>query len=349
MSSFLEDYADWIEAHLDEWTTTTQGVLDPDVKYHYMRIRPPAIGEPFHNPEVPLGQIHISNRAPGEEYAFEARAVVDAGFLELVRYGVRRADDPLIIDSLKVVDHILKIDTPYGPCWRRYNHDGYGQRKDGGPFLGYGQGRAWPILTGERAHYELAAGHDVQPLLRAMERFSSIGGMLPEQVWDYADMPEEGMYCGRSAGSAQPLVWAHAEYLKLLRSIADGEVFDRIPIVAERYGVPADKRNFQSRLEIFRVNRPITAMTQGGTLRIADPDRFQAVWSLDNWATTQRTDSCQIGPTGAYVDITVPADASGSVQFTLFWPGAQRWAGHNWEVEIHPQPQQVSAAVRPQS
>ena len=85
-------------------------------------------------PLCPPGNIHIANRGPGEKYDFEAREVIDAGFLELVRYGVRRADDPLIIDSLKVVDHILKIDTPYGPCWRRYNHDGYGQRKDGGPF-----------------------------------------------------------------------------------------------------------------------------------------------------------------------------------------------------------------------
>ncbi len=350
LGAFLEDYADWIEAHLDEWTTTTGGVLHPDVPYHYMRIRPPAEGEPFHNPEIPPGEIHIANRAPGEQYAFQAREIIDAGFLELVRYGIRRPDDPLIVDSLKVVDKVLKIDTPFGPCWRRYNHDGYGQRKDGGPFLGYGQGRAWPILTGERAHYELAAGHDVKPLLRAMEQFSSCGGMLPEQVWDYADMPARGLYCGRSAGSAQPLVWAHAEYLKLLRSIADGQVFDRIDIVAQRYGVPADKRNFESRMEIFRVNRPISAMTQGGTLRIADPERFQVIWSTDNWATTQKTDSHQAGFPGSYADITVAADAQGAVQFTLFWPVENRWAGHNWEVTIHPQPpRQGPAAVRPQS
>ena len=117
LAAFLEDYADWIEAHLDEWTTAINGVLDPEVTHHYMRIRPPAQGEPFHNPEIPPGEIHIANRAPGEQVAFEARAVVDAGFLELVRYGIRRADDPLIVNSLKVIDKVLKIDTPYGPCW----------------------------------------------------------------------------------------------------------------------------------------------------------------------------------------------------------------------------------------
>jgi len=239
LAEFFENYADWLEAHLDEWTTTRRGVILPEVPYHYMRIRPPAEGEPFHNPDIPPGMIHIANRAPDEKFAFEAREVVDPGFLELVRYGIRRADDPLIVDSLKVVDSILKIDTPYGPCWRRYNHDGYGQRKDGGPYMGWGQGRAWPIMTGERAHFELAAGHDVTPYVTALERFSSIGGMLPEQVWDYADLPEEGMYFGRSAGSAQPLVWAHSEYIKLLRSVSDGQVFDRISVVADRYGAPA--------------------------------------------------------------------------------------------------------------
>ena len=314
-----------------------------------MRIRPPAVGEPFHNPEIPLGQINIANRAPGEEYSFEARAVIDGGFLELVRYGIRRPDDPLIVESLKVVDKVLKIETPYGPCWRRYNHDGYGQRKDGGPFIHFGQGRAWPILVGERAHYELAAGGDVQSLLKAMENFASIGGMMPEQVWDYNDMPEEGMYCGRSAGSAQPLVWSHAEYLKLLRSIADGQVFDRISVVAERYGVPADQRSFQSRIEIFRVNRPITTMTPGSTLRVTDRSRFQVVWSLDDWASTHRTDSRQVGAPGSYADICVTPEVAGSLRFTLHWPAEGRWLGHDYEVTIQPKMQQRLAAARPSS
>ncbi len=349
LGSFLEDYADWIEAHLDEWTTTRRGVLDPEVPYHYMRIRPPADGEPFHNPEISPGQINIANRAPGEQYSFEAREVIDGGFLELVRYGIRRPDDPLVVESLKVVDKILKIETPYGPCWRRYNHDGYGQRKDGGPFIHFGQGRAWPILVGERAHYELAAGGDVASLLKAMENFASIGGMMPEQVWDYNDMPEEGMYCGRSAGSAQPLVWAHAEYLKLLRSIADGEVFDRISVVAERYGLPTSQRSFENRMEIFRVNRPITAMMQGGTLRVTDPSRFQVVWTLDDWGSTQRTDSRQVGSPGSYADLCVGQQATGMLRFTLHWPAEGRWLGRDYEVAISTGQQTTFAAERPKS
>ena len=350
LGSFLESYADWIEAHLDEWTTTNRGILHPDVPYHYMRIRPPAEGEPFHNDNIPPGMIHIANRGPDEKYDFEAREVIDGGFLELVRYGVRRADDPLIIDSLKVVDAVLKIETPYGDCWRRYNHDGYGQRKDGGPYVGYGQGRAWPILTGERAHYELAAGHNVTPFITAIERFSSFGGMLPEQIWDYADLPSEGMYLGRSAGSAQPLVWAHAEYIKLLRSVADGQVFDRISVVADRYAVPKEKRTFQSRMEIFQTGRPISAMVQGGTLRIVDAQRFRVTWTNDNWATKNAMDSRVVGKPGSFVDIQTAHDEVGTIIFTLFWPEENRWLGRNYEVAVNEEPvPQGTAATKPKS
>jgi glucoamylase len=350
LGTFLEEYADWIEAHLDEWTTTTHGVLHPDILHHYMRIRPPAKGEPFHNDQIPGGMIHIANRGPGEKSDFEAREIIDAGFLELVRYGVRRADDPLIIDSLKVVDAVLKIDTPHGACWRRYNHDGYGQRKDGGPYLGWGQGRAWPILSGERAHFEVAAGHNVTPFITALERFSSVGCMLPEQVWDYADLPSEGMYFGRSAGSAEPLVWAHAEYLKLLRSVADGKVFDSISVVQERYAVAKDQRTFQSRLEVFQIGRPISTVVQGGTLRIMDAARFNVIYSTDNWTTKTKIEARVVGRPGAFADIPVAADQTGSIIFTLYWPEENRWLGHNCQIDIQAEvPTQSNAADKPRA
>jgi glucoamylase len=334
LAAFLESYADWIESHLDEWTTTREGVLHPEVKYHYMRINPPCIGEPFYNPQAAPGCIHLSNRSPDERYDFEAREVIDAGFLELVRYGIRRADDPLIIDSLKVVDYCLKIVTPYGVCWRRYNHDGYGQRKDGGSYEGWGQGRAWPILTGERAHYELAAGHDINGYITSLERFSSIGGMMPEQIWDYADIPSEGMYLGRSAGSAQPLVWAHSEYIKLLRSVIDGRVFDRISVVEERYAVPASQRTFSSQVEIFQTGRPITRLPAGLTFRILDPNPFRVVWTMDDWNTVTHTDSQVVGHPGSYVDIKTAPNQTGTIIFTLYWPAENRWLGRNISIAV---------------
>jgi glucoamylase len=334
LAGFLEDYADWIEAHLDEWTTTDDGVLLPEVKRHYMRINPPCVGEPFHNPAIPPGHLVLSNRAPGEKSCFEAREIIDAGFLELVRYGIRRPDDPLIVDSLKVVDHVLKMDTPYGPCWRRYNHDGYGQRKDGGPYMGWGQGRAWPLLGGERGHYELAAGRDVRPFITAIEKFASIGGMLPEQVWDHDDVPELELFRGKSSGAAQPLVWAHSEYLKLLRSAADGQVFDCLSCVKDRYGVAPGTRTFRNNLEIFQTSRPVAALAAGMTLRVVDTQRFRMVYSLDAWKTNATMESKPVGYAGFYADLPTTAGWSGTIAFTFYWPEQDKWLGRNFEVTV---------------
>ena len=218
--------------------------------------------EPEEDPNC--GTLAIRNRPPGKRSEFPAREVVDAGFLELVRYGIRPANDSLMEDSLRVVDAVLRVVTPFGLCWYRYNHDGYGPRPDGGPYEGWGKGRLWPLLTGERGHYELAAGRDVKPFILAMEGFASRGGMLPEQVWDEPDGPSRSKRFGQCAGAAMPLMWAHAEYIKLLRSTADGQVFDRIPIVAERY---MNKRGRKD-LEVWKPTRRLKAMSAGEVLRI---------------------------------------------------------------------------------
>ncbi len=334
LGAFLESYADWLEAHLDEWTTTDDGVLLPEIKRHYVRINPPKPGEPFYNPDLGLGHYNIANRAPGECFNFAANEVIDGGFLELVRYGIRRADDPLIVDSIKVADHVLKIDTPNGTCWRRYNHDGYGQQKDGGPFIHYGQGRAWPILTGERAHYELAAGGDTASLIKAMEQFSSIGGMLPEQVWDYKDMPDKGLYFGQSAFSAQPLVWAHAEYIKLLRSVVDGRVFDRISVVENRYGVKHAERTFVSEVEYFQVTRPLSQVPRGKRIAIVDQAQFQVVWTLDGWTTTHTDKAVLLGYPGFCATLPTADAGPCTLEFALHWFIEGRWTPANYSVAI---------------
>ena len=128
-----------------------------------------------------------------------------------------------------MVDAFLKIDTPFGPVWRRYNHDGYGQREDGRPYTGWGKGRGWPLLTGERGLYEVAHGNEVKHYISAMEKFASSTGLLSEQVWDKQDIKELHLFLGRPTGAAMPLAWAHSEYIKLLRSASDGKVFDLIP------------------------------------------------------------------------------------------------------------------------
>jgi len=139
------------------------------------------------------------------------------------------------------------------------------------------------------------------------------------------------------AGSAQPLVWAHAEYLKLLRSAADGRVFDRISVVAERYAVESGKRTFTNHIEIFEITRPVSTIFSGYTLRIVDREHFRVVYTLDNWVTTLSKDARAVGYPGSFVDIPTAADQEGPITFTLAWPGQdgeERWLGRNIDVSV---------------
>ncbi|MGE5189842.1 MAG: glycoside hydrolase family 15 protein [Gemmatimonadota bacterium] len=330
-AAFLEEYADFLESHVEAWMVTTEGTLVPGIGTHYIRILPADVSAPY-SPEDPnRGVLALANRPPGSRWRFPAKEIVDGGFLELVRYGIRRADDPVIADSVRVLDAVLRVDTPDGPCWRRYNNDGYGQREDGGPFVGYGKGRAWPLLTGERGHYELAAGRSPAPYLQALERFASPTGLLPEQVWDEPDRPELFMLLGRPTGSARPLMWAHAEYLKLLRSASDGRVFDLVPEVADRY-LPAGRT--RARLEIWKHDRQVPGIPAGTVLRIQAGAPFLLHWTRDDWGTTEDTRSTPTALGIEYVDIAVPGEGRGQIRFTFFWTGAQRWEGRDFEVAI---------------
>ena len=336
LAVFLEEYADWIEKHLEDWTVTNEGVLLPEVPRHYMRIRPPEAGEAYACEECGTEKIHINNRPPGTRTDFEAREIIDAGFLELVRYGIRRADNPLMVDSLKVVDAVLKRGLPQGSGWLRYNWDGYGNRPDGGAFEGWGQGRVWPLLTGERAHYELAAGKDISDLITTYERFAAGGQMLPEQVWSDVDQADSSQSLGQPTGSAMPLVWAHAEYLKLLRSAVDGKVFDRVDAVYNRYCEPEGRKLVRTDLEIYSLQRPIQKIAVGQTLRILDEKNFDVVWSVDGWKTTQTIMSRSLGSAGHSAEI--PAGPAGSsIEWTLHWTEQNTWLGYNVVVKVEQQ------------
>ena len=330
-AKYLEEYADFLECHVESWTVTTEGTLVPGVARHYLRILPERADNPTPEENPNQGNIRIANRPPGAQSVFPAKEIVDAGFLELVRHGVRRPGDPIIVDSLRVVDAVLKVETPFGPCWRRYNHDGYGQREDGGAFVGWGQGRAWPLLTGERGHYELAAGHDTKPFLRAMESLASATGLLPEQVWDGRDQPQVYMYCGRPTGSAMPLMWAHAEYIKLLRSIRDGKVSDLIVEVAKRYlRARADRQLF----EVWKLTRQVRSVKRGYVLRIQAPASFRLHWSCDGWQNVKDTPSSTTTLGVDFVDIPILAAQQAPIHFTFFWTADDRWEGHDFTVSV---------------
>lgn len=331
-AQYLEETADFLVAHLEPWTVTTEGTLVPGIRRHFIRIHPVDMNDPEPDEDANHGLLELRNQPPGDPTSYPAKEIVDAGFLELVRYGIRRPDDPVIEDSLRVVDAVLKVDTPVGPCWRRYNHDCYGQRADGGPFLGWGKGHAWPLLTGERGHYELAAGRDVCPYLRTMEGFATSLGLLPEQVWSDPDRPHKHMRFGRPTGGAMPLVWAHSEYLKLVRSAADGQVFDLIPEVADRYrngrvGPP---------LEIWKLHRQVRCLHAGGILRVQAQAPFRLRWTANDWEQVNDIGSTPTGTGADFADITVPPGQRGPLCFTFFWTKTGNWEGRNFEVRIEP-------------
>jgi glucoamylase len=172
-----------------------------------------------------------------DELSPEEVVAVDA--LSLVRFGLRRPDDPRILNTVRAIDALLLTETDRGPVWHRYSGDRFGEHDDGKPFstTDKGKGRAWPLLIGERAHYELLRG-DVdraKELCRVMAQYATDTGLIPEQVWDTDDVPTRQLFRGKPTGGVCPLLWAHGEYVKLRRSIRDGRVFDTPPQTVKRY------------------------------------------------------------------------------------------------------------------
>jgi len=330
-AEFARTYADFLESHVEKWTVTNQGSLVPGVTRHYIRINPAVSSHGSCGDENPdEGELELANQPPGAPPKYPAKDIVDAGFLELVRFGIRKPDDPLMVQSLKVIDAVLKVETPFGPCWKRYNHDGYGQRDDGSSFDGWGVGRPWPLLMLERATYELAAGHDIEVYLKAAKNFATGVGLLPEQIWDAPDLPQAYMCFGRATGSADPLMWAHAEYVKLLRSVADGKIFDVIPPVVERYC------NDQPRpsIEVWKMNRQVKCVPASGLLRIIASSPFSLHWSDDEWASARDTASTPTSIGLEYVDISVAKTQTAAIRFTFYWPQQAQWQGSDFQVAI---------------
>ena len=186
------------------------------------------------------GLVHLSNR---EGETILASALVSMDFSYLTRLGLRDAGDPRVRDTIAIADALLRVETPSGPVYHRYNEDGYGEKADGSPFDGSGVGRLWPLLTGERGHLALQSGEDPLPYLETMARCASRGGLMPEQVWDSAPVAARGLEPGRPSGSAMPLLWTHAEFLKLLVARDTGKPVELLQVVEERYGArpPAAK------------------------------------------------------------------------------------------------------------
>jgi glucoamylase len=222
---WLATARDW-KAKLDGWTATTTGPLSPQP--YYLRLSKD--GDPNAGTTYNIGDGGAT---------LDQRAVVDPSFLELVRLGIKVPEDPIVANTVAVVDRELGVDTPNGQFWHRFTDDGYGEDATGGPWRltdansQLTTGRAWPIFAGERGEYELLAGTgDPAARLRAMAAAANDGGMIAEQVWDQnPPAGQPGADPGTGTRSATPLTWSHAQLVRLAWSIDAGAPVERPAVV----------------------------------------------------------------------------------------------------------------------
>ncbi len=309
-----EDAADELNARLSAWC-----VADGDAPY-YVRIGPPA-----HDGGM-AGGVQIRNRW---DVTVPARDLLGLDYSYLVRLGLRRGDDPVVAETTERVDARLRVELPCGPLFHRYNEDGYGEHPDGSAFDGSGIGRAWPLLAGERGHLALAADEDPLPYLKAMVASASAGGMMPEQVWDTDAIPGRELFPGRPSGSAMPLVWTHAEFIKLVLASASGTPVEQLAAVVARYGgaAPAPKA------WRWRPDVPVGTLPAGTALMFQDTRPFTIRYGFDGWRDPRDSESVP-GAFGLHVVRLEPADLAGhgSIEFTR--RHGEDWAGQDWSARL---------------
>jgi glucoamylase len=213
------------------------------------------------------------------------------------------------------------VETPHGPAWRRYNGDGYGEHDDGSPFDGTGVGRAWPLLTGERGHYELAAGNSPLPYLQTMSAMSSPSGMIPEQVWDKEPLAKRGLYPGMPTGSAMPLAWAHAEFIKLAYSWVLKRPFDRPSSVWERYHGQRPNLVF----DIWSPGAPVSTLGVGKVLHICLARPGNVYWRMLDKGMPQQTATSPAGLGLHFADIDIRhLEPNQNLHFNIKYRGRPR-------------------------
>ncbi|MGH9638780.1 MAG: glycoside hydrolase family 15 protein, partial [Bryobacteraceae bacterium] len=329
MAEFLSATADaWNEA-IDELTYAdgTELAREFEVDGYYIRIAP---REAIETGLQESTTIRLKN-LPDEDREKRAPDVISPDALSLVRFGLRAANDPRIVATVKLIDALTRTETSAGPVWRRYTGDGYGESADGSPFRDRGQGRGWPLLAGERAHYEIACGNlrEAKRLARVIAAQTSECGLIPEQVWDAADLPERELWNGRPTGSGMPLVWAHAELIKLLRSIRERKIWDMPPQPVERYQKQKKTANFQ----IWTKSQQRRHLKRGKALRVDLPEAARIRWSTDDWQTTQECETTD-SQLGLHYAVLPVADAAPGTQirFTFYWTERKEWEGQNFEV-----------------
>ena len=193
-----------------------------------------------------------------------------------------------------------------------------------------GRGRSSPA-SARITNWPLAIASGLRRCCAALEGFASDGHLLPEQVWDAPDIPERELFRGRPSGSAMPLVWAHAEHVKLLRSLADNRVFDMPPQPRQRYQIDGTG----PRYAVWRFNHKCRRLPKGRILRVEVTAAASVHWSTDGWRTVHDTPTQDSGFGIHLADLdTAELASGGEVVFTLYWPAENRWEGVNYRLTI---------------
>ena len=316
--------ADYWNERLEDWTYVESGAFIEEfgVEGYYVRIAP-ALSE-----GGLCGRVDVRNRG-GE--SVEAVTLIGMEYLYLPRLGLRDPKDPRIQNTLKISENILKVETPHGIAYHRYNGDGYGERDDGSPFDGSGVGRAWPLLTGERGYLDVLLGIDPLPYLEMMTRMTGPSGLIPEQVWDGSAMPERGLEPGKPTGSAMPLVWAHAEFLNLLAARHHGRPPKLLACIERRY----QARRPEAMTWHWRRTEPFDQLPSGRALLIECIAPFHLHHGYDGWREIVDTPSAPqgLGMHGVRFDTELLSSYS-VIDFTFFFPESSSWEGTDHHVAL---------------
>ncbi len=254
-ATYLSTAKSWA-ASVDGWTYTTSGPFGNGS--YFLRVTQD--GNP--NSGASIG---LANGGGN----WDDRQIVDAGFLELVRLGIKAASATDITNSLSAVDSVIKTTTSYGPVWKRYDHDGYGETSTGADYTGSGVGNPWPVLTGERGEYDLALGDTTgaQSMLQTMQSSANAGGQISEQVWGSstaASAPGTGWTLGQGDNSSTPLMWTMAQYVRLAHDIAHGSDLDTPSLVCSTFSTcPGSQPPPGNYTETVNVTVPVNTAVSG--------------------------------------------------------------------------------------
>jgi glucoamylase len=321
---FVLSLADYWNERIEDWTYVTRGPYASQfgVDGYYVRIGPAAVEGGL------CGRVNVANRS-GE--TMPAVALVGMEYLHLVRLGLRRPDDPRIGNTSRITEALLKVETPLGVAYRRYNEDGYGEHADGSPYDGNGIGRLWPLLTGERAHFELQLGQDPLPYLEMMTRMTGPTGLIPEQVWDGPSLPQYGLEPGKPTGSAMPLVWAHAEFLKLLYARKEKRPIELLNCVERHLA----NKSANAGTWHWRTETPFLTLPADRDLLVEMESPFILHIGFDGWKSVEDRSSTAL-PFGRHgVRLTTDELAGREVlDFTRYFVNEAKWEGVDYHLRL---------------